>query len=108
MNNEKDESTISKKIIYTNRYSQLIHVILPPKSELGFEIHLGDQFVQIESGNGIAVINDKIIHVIEGNSLNIPAGYKHNIINTSYQNLELRIIYSPPNETPGLIIKSKL
>jgi mannose-6-phosphate isomerase-like protein (cupin superfamily) len=80
---------------------------LLPEEDIGMEVHSVDQFIRIERGTGIAIINNVIYPLSDGDILNIPAGYYHNINNTGTTRLQLYTIYSPPNEPPGLIQVSK-
>jgi len=55
------------------------------------------------------VVANGIAHkVSDGDSVTIPAGTSHNIINTSKtEDLKLYSIYSPPNHKKGTIHKTK-
>jgi quercetin dioxygenase-like cupin family protein len=58
-----EEKTITnsnfRKVLYTNKQMQLVVMSLQPKEEIGMEVHKGLQFIRVESGNGIAIVNDK-------------------------------------------------
>ncbi|MGC9611026.1 MAG: cupin domain-containing protein [Minisyncoccia bacterium] len=103
-----EENENFRKVIYTARYSQLVVMSIPPKGEIGEEVHGLDQFLRIESGTGKAILNG-IERVIEnGSAIVVPAGTKHNIINSSADKpMKLYTVYSPPNHIDGTIHKTK-
>jgi mannose-6-phosphate isomerase-like protein (cupin superfamily) len=103
-----EENENFRKVIYTARYSQLVVMSIPPKGEIGEEVHGLDQFLRIERGNGKAILNG-VEHALEnGSAIVVPAGTKHNIINSSADKpMKLYSVYSPPNHKDGTIHKTK-
>lgn len=97
-----------REVLYTAKNSQLVLMSLKPGEDIGEEIHQLDQFFRCESGQGKAIL-DGIEHVIsDGFVVVVPAGAKHNIINTSTDKpLKLYTLYSPPNHRDGVIHKTK-
>lgn len=102
------ENGYFRKVLYTTKNSQLVIMSLKPNEDIGEEVHQLDQFIRCESGNGKAVL-DGIEHIIaDGSAIVVPAGAKHNIINTSPDKpLKLYTIYSPPNHRGGVIHETK-
>jgi len=98
-----------RKVLYTAKYSQIVLMSLLPKEEIGMETHeKNDQFFRFESGKGKCIIDGNEYEVKDGDAVTIPAGAKHNIINTSEkEDLKLYTIYSPPSHKDGLISKTK-
>ncbi len=97
-----------RKVIYTAKFSQLVVMSLKPKEEIGEEIHDGDQFFRFEKGTGEAVLDGKSQKVSDGDAVIVPAGAKHNIINTSASEpLKLYTIYSPPHHRDGVVHATK-
>ncbi|MDP3994192.1 MAG: cupin domain-containing protein [Candidatus Doudnabacteria bacterium] len=93
-----------RKVLYTAKHSQLVVMSLKPGEEIGEEIHDLDQFLRIESGNGRAVLDGKETPISDGTAIIVPAGTRHNIINTSSSDrLKLYTIYSPPNHRDGTV-----
>jgi mannose-6-phosphate isomerase-like protein (cupin superfamily) len=97
-----------RRVLFTTELSQLVLMCIPPKEEIGKEIHHLDQFIRVEKGRGEAII-DKVHHVLEdGSALVIPKGAEHNIVNTSPdQDLLLYTIYTPPEHKKDTIHHSK-
>lgn len=102
------ENDYFRKVLYTAKNSQLVVMSLRPNEDIGEEVHQLDQFIRCESGQGKAIL-DGVEHAIsDGSAVVIPAGTRHNIINTSSdKSLKLYTIYSPPNHLEGTIHKTK-
>ncbi len=98
-----------RKVIYTGKNSQLVLMSLKPKEEIGLETHPeNDQFLRFEGGTGRVIIDDSKYTVKDGDAVVIPAGAKHNVINTSKEEeLKIYTIYSPPHHKDGTIHKTK-
>ena len=109
--NIEQESLLNKnfrKVLYTAKNSQLVVMSLLPKEEIGEEVHQLDQFIRVEAGQGKAVLNDKEYELANGFAVVVPAGTKHNIINTSEtEEMKLYTVYSPPNHKDGTIHVTK-
>ena len=90
-----EKSTIEnnnfRKVLYTSSHSQLVLMSLKPKEEIGEEIHKeNDQFFRFESGHGKCIIDGNEYVVSDGDAVVIPAGAKHNILNTDDE-MELKM-----------------
>jgi quercetin dioxygenase-like cupin family protein len=81
---------------------------LKPKEDIGEETHKLDQFIRCEQGVGKAIL-DGVEHIMNaGDAILVPAGAKHNIINTSPdQAMKLYTVYAPPNHRDGIVHKTK-
>ena len=98
-----EENTLFRKVLYTAPHSQLVVMSLKPGEDIGEEVHELDQFLRIEEGTGKAVLNDIEYPVGDGTAVVVPAGVKHNIINTSENTpLKLYTVYSPPEHRDGV------
>jgi mannose-6-phosphate isomerase-like protein (cupin superfamily) len=110
-NIEKDalENTNFRKVLYTGKHLQLVLMSLKPGEEIGEEIHSNiDQFFRFESGKGKCIINGNKYNVENGDVIVVPAGAKHNVINTdAAKELKLYTIYSPPNHEEGITRATK-
>ena len=103
---EKNE--FFRQVVFTAPHSQLVLMSLKPKEEIGEEVHDVDQFFRFEEGEGKVVIDGEESEVRDGWAVVVPAGARHNIINSSEtQNLKLYTIYSPANHPDGTVHKSK-
>jgi mannose-6-phosphate isomerase-like protein (cupin superfamily) len=90
-------NTSYRKVLFTTKQMQLVVMSLFPDEEIGTEIHpKTTQFIRIEKGKGVAYINNKTYHLKDGVCIMIPAGTKHNIINTGKSKLKIYTLYSPP------------
>ncbi len=98
-----------RKVIYTAPHLQVVLMTLQPGEEIGMETHEhGDQFFRIESGSGEAIIGGQTHRLSDGVSIVIPAGEKHNVINTSTSEpLRMYTIYTPPEHPDGTIHRTK-
>jgi len=77
------ENNNFRKVLYTAKNSQFVVMSINPKEDIGEETHDLDQFIRIEEGRGKAVLNDVETDIEDNYAIVIPAGTKHNIINTS-------------------------
>lgn len=102
------ENECFRKVLYTSKNSQLVVMSLKPGEDIGEEIHQLDQFIRCEAGVGKAVLDGVTHKISNGFSIVVPAGAKHNIINTSSSEaLKLYTVYSPPNHRDGVVHKTK-
>jgi mannose-6-phosphate isomerase-like protein (cupin superfamily) len=98
-----------RRVLYTGKYSQLVLMSLKPGEEIGMETHSDvDQFFRFEEGEGKVVIDDVEHLVKDGTGVVVPAGAKHNVVNTSKQKeLKLYTIYSPPEHQDKVVRHTK-
>jgi mannose-6-phosphate isomerase-like protein (cupin superfamily) len=99
-----------RQVLFTGKHSQLVVMCLQPGEDIGEEVHENvDQFFRLEEGNAKFVFNRKEEHVVgNGDAVVVPAGTRHNIINTSSTSaLRLYTVYSPPNHPDGTVHKTK-
>jgi len=96
-----------RRALYTAKNSQLVLMNIRPGEEIGEETHKLDQFLRFERGKGKAVLDGVESDVGEGIAVVVPAGVKHNFINTGDIDLKLYTIYSPPNHIDKVIHKTK-
>lgn len=102
------ENSYFRKVLYTAKNMQLVLMSLKPGEDIGEETHQLDQFIRIESGEGKAILNGTAHNVSDGFSIIVPAGTKHNLINTSSSKpLKVYTLYAPPNHLDGTIHKTK-
>jgi mannose-6-phosphate isomerase-like protein (cupin superfamily) len=98
-----------REVLYTTKRSQLVIMTLQAKEEIGMEHHTGhDQFIRVESGTGVAILDGERHQLEDGTAVVIPAGTEHNVINTSSTApLRLYTLYTPPEHPDGIVHKTK-
>ena len=97
-----------RKVLFTGEHSQLVLMSLRPGEEIGLETHPHvDQFFRFEQGQGRVVVGDEEFSVADGDSVVVPAGSQHNVVNTGEGDLKLYTIYSPPNHPDGTVHQTK-
>jgi len=107
-----EEATVAntdyRRVLYTSEHSQLVVMSLEPEVEIGEETHELDQFIRVESGSGKVILNGSEEHaLVDDWAVIIPAGVKHNVINTGDVPLKLYSIYSPAEHKDGLVQATK-
>ena len=101
------ENAAFRRVLYTAKHCQLVLMALKPKEEIGAEVHELDQFFRVEEGAGVAILDGVSTPIRAGFAVIVPAGTKHNIINTGSGPLRLYTLYSPPQHPNGVIHKTK-
>ncbi len=96
-----------RKVLYTDKNSQLVVMSLLPSEDIGEEVHDVDQFLRVEKGNGKAVLNGIEHEISDGSVIIVPVGVKHNIINSSNGSMKLYTLYMPPHHKDGVVHKTK-
>ena len=97
-----------RKVLYTGKNMQLVLMTLKPGEEIGEEVHPTiDQFFRFEAGTGKAVINGNEYELSDGDGIIIPAGSKHNIVNTGSKSLQMYTIYTPPKHQDQIQFETK-
>ena len=97
-----------RRVLYTGKHLQLVLMALAPGEEIGEEVHDdGDQFFRVEEGEGTVMI-DGVEHAIEDDdAIVVPAGARHNVINTGSGPLKCYTVYGPPEQRHGTVHASK-
>ena len=102
------ENTDFRRVLYTGKYLQLVLMTLQPGEEIGAEVHEDhDQFFRIESGSGEVRIDGKATPVKDDDAVIVPAGARHNVVNTGDKPLTLYTLYGPPEHRDGVVHKTK-
>ncbi|MFH1200617.1 MAG: cupin domain-containing protein [Candidatus Micrarchaeota archaeon] len=98
-----------RRVLYTGEHCQLVLMSLLPGEEIGEEVHeTHDQFFRFEQGEGKVVVNGFEHRVKDGSGVIVPAGARHNVINTGKtQPLKLYTIYSPPEHKDNVVRATK-
>lgn len=96
-----------RKVLYTDKNSQLVLMSLLAGEDIGEEIHDVDQFLRIEKGTGKTILNDTSHELADGSVVIVPAGVKHNIINTGTDSMKIYSLYMPPHHRDGVVHATK-
>lgn len=101
------ENEYFRKVLYTAKNSQLVLMSLLPGEEIGEEVHDVDQFLRVEKGTGRAILNGDSHELTDGSIIVVPAGAKHNVVNTGSESMKLYTLYMPPHHKDGVVHKTK-
>ena len=103
-----EENTDFRRVLYTGKNMQLVLMSLKPGEEIGAEVHDDrDQFFRVEQGKGEVLIDGKR-HAIEADdAIIVPAGARHNVVNSGDQPLRLYTLYAPPEHKEGTVHVTK-
>ena len=105
---ETEENTDFRRVLYTGKHLQLVLMALQPGDEIGEEIHQDrDQFFRIEKGKGEVWIDGRRSKIKSDFAIVVPAGARHNIVNTGDKPLRLYTLYSPPQHLDAIVRATK-
>ena len=96
-----------RKVLYTAKNCQLVLMALKPGEEIGAEVHTLDQFFRIEQGSGQATLDGVATALRAGFAVLVPAGARHNIVNTGTEPLKLYTLYAPPEHLDKTVQTTK-
>jgi mannose-6-phosphate isomerase-like protein (cupin superfamily) len=104
-----EENDFFRKVVFTAPHSQLVVMTLKPGEDIGLETHHDvDQFIRIEEGEGESVLDGARAPLSSDDAVVVPAGVRHNIVNTSAtMPLRLYTVYSPANHPEGTVHRTK-
>ena len=103
-----NRGTNFREVVATARYSQVVVMCIPPGGEIGDEIHPDvDQVLVFVAGEGVAILDGERTRVSPGRLVQVPAGTRHNFVNTGPAELRLYTVYAPPEHSPGTIHRTK-
>jgi len=102
------ENNDFRKVLFTNKYSQVVLMSVPPGEDIGSEVHeTVDQVLVFVKGAGRAVVAGNTHDIHAGDMFAVPAGTEHDFINTGDEALKLFTVYSPPEHPDGVIHATK-
>ena len=98
--------------LWSGCHLQMTLMCIPCGGEIGAEVHPEtDQFLCIESGSGcvkMSICGANICkNICAGDGIFIPAGARHNLVNTGECPLKLYSIYAPPQHRKGTVHRTK-
>ena len=98
------ENAAFRRVLYAGKHLQLVLMALKAGEEIGSETHVGhDQFFRIESGSGEVLIDGRRTPIKDDDAVIVPAGARHNVINTGDAPLTLYTLYGPPEHHDGVV-----
>jgi mannose-6-phosphate isomerase-like protein (cupin superfamily) len=105
---EAEKSPDFRRVLFTGEHTQLVIMTIPPGGEIGEEVHEDtDQILTFVSGTGKAIVSGAEKNVAQGDLVVVPAGLKHNFVNTGPNPLILYTVYGPPEHAEGAVHATK-
>jgi mannose-6-phosphate isomerase-like protein (cupin superfamily) len=93
-----------RRVVTTGQHLQVVVMAIQPGEEIGEETHDGiDQMLLFVDGEGTAVVEGRSAPVQAGQMAFVPAGTRHNFVNTGDRPLRLITTYAPPEHPPGTV-----
>ena len=78
-----EENSDFRRVLYTGKNLQLVLMAIEPGGEIGEEVHDDrDQFFRVEKGKGEVLIDGQRSKIKGDDAIIVPAGARHNIMNT--------------------------
>jgi mannose-6-phosphate isomerase-like protein (cupin superfamily) len=103
-----EQSADFRRVLWTGGHTQLVIMTIPPDGEIGEEVHDGiDQILTFVSGTCEARVGGETKAVAAGDLVVVPAGTKHNFVNTGPNPLVLYTVYGPPEHADQVVHHTK-
>ncbi|HET6951093.1 MAG TPA: cupin domain-containing protein [Acidimicrobiales bacterium] len=97
-----------RREVITGDHSQVVLMTIPPGGEIGEEVHEDvDQTLVFVEGEGLAVLAGETSAFHAGGLAFVPAGTRHNFINSGTAPLRLYTVYAPAEHAPGTVHQTK-
>ena len=101
-------NTYFREVLATGPHSQIVVMSIPPGGDIGDEVHEDvDQILVFVQGEGEAILNGEKSAVGVDRLVHVPAGTRHNFVNTGAIDLRLYTVYAPRAHEPGTIHRTK-
>ena len=104
---EAKRNGLFRRVLFTGKSSQLVLMSLAPGEDIGDEVHEVDQLLFIVEGEGKALLDGREQDLEDGMVVCVPAGTRHNVVNTDDEPMRLFTVYAPPQHAPGTVQKTK-
>ncbi len=103
-----EENSDFRRVLYTGKNLQLVLMAIQPGEEIGEETHVDrDQFFRVEKGKGEVWIDGHRSKIKNDDAIVVPAGARHNIVNTGDKPLRLYTLCAPPEHRVGTVRATK-
>jgi mannose-6-phosphate isomerase-like protein (cupin superfamily) len=97
-----------RQVLSTGANAQVVVMSIPPGGEIGEETHDHvDQVLTFVEGAGVAILEGERSPVGPDRLVHVPAGMRHNFVNTGSTDLRLYTVYAPPQHAPDTIHRTK-
>ncbi len=97
-----------RREVATDPHTQVVTMTLAPGEEIGEEVHDdADQVLLFVEGEGEAILDGRTLPVGAEQLVLVPAGLRHNFVNTGSEPLRLVSVYTPPEHEPGTVHRTK-
>ena len=97
-----------RQVVATGPHAQVVVMSIPPDGEIGEEVHAAvDQVLVFVEGEGAAIMDGERTAVGPDRLVLVPAGTRHNVVNTGSSALRLYTVYAPPQHADGKIHRTK-
>lgn len=101
------DNTLFRRELLTGEHSQLVLMSVEGGEDIGEETHAVDQVLVFVSGPGEVVLDGERSPVGPNSLVVVPAGTRHNFVNTGQEPLKLFTIYAPPEEKPSTLHRTR-
>lgn len=108
------QNTNYRTEIWTGCYTQMTLMCIMVCSDIGLEIHEEtDQLIRVEQGMGLVKMGDCKEYlnfqkkVCAGDTIFVPAGTWHNVINIGRIPLKVSVVYAPPHHPSGTVHRTR-
>jgi mannose-6-phosphate isomerase-like protein (cupin superfamily) len=103
-----EKSPDFRRVLWTGEHTQLVIMTIPADGEIGEEVHEDtDQILTFVSGTGEARVAGETRAVAQGDLVVVPAGTKHNFVNTGPNPLVLYTVYGPAEHADQAVHRTK-
>jgi mannose-6-phosphate isomerase-like protein (cupin superfamily) len=103
-----EDNSDFRRVLYTGKNLQLVLMAIQPGEEIGEEVHDDrDQFFRVEKGRGEVLIDGNRSKIKSDDAVIVPAGARHNVVNTGDKPLRLYTLYGPPEHREGTVHGTK-
>ena len=101
-------NTAFRRELATGPHGQVVVMSVPPGGEIGEEVHDDvDQVLVFVEGEGQAVLDGERSPVRADSLVFVPAGTRHNFVNSGSEDLKLFTVYAPPEHPPSTVHETK-